>query len=106
MNEERVAVIEAMATAVLSDLLDRRGIKNILRDIKDNDPETWQEICDGIGTAALDAMLALSGKTWKIVPVEATVGMVAEAWASALAENAVGVWEEMLAAAPNSLADV
>ena len=47
---------EQVANAILLDLLDRSGIQNILEEIKDSDPETYQDIKDSIAQAAMNVI--------------------------------------------------
>jgi hypothetical protein len=42
--------------AALENLLDRRGLREPLEDIKYGDPNIWREICDDTGRAALAAL--------------------------------------------------
>jgi hypothetical protein len=53
----------------------------------------------GSGARADAVMTALSEAGWVCVPRVPTVAMLNAAWADAHAENAEGVWEEMLAVA-------
>ena len=68
---------EAMADAVLADLLDRRGIRQMLEEIKMGDPEVWKDIREAIGPAARLALLSeLDAAGWRVVPKVATEVMV------------------------------
>lgn len=53
MPEEKIIEI---GDAALAGLLDRKGVKNVLQDIKYNDPDIWREICLEAGSSALDAL--------------------------------------------------
>ena len=49
-----------------------------------------------MGDRASDALAALSDAGWVCVPRTPTKAMLDEAWASALEENAGGVWRDMI----------
>lgn len=51
-----VPEIAALGEAALDHMLDRRGIKHLLSQIKEEDPEVWCEICEETGRAALRAI--------------------------------------------------
>lgn len=53
---ESDTMVGRVADAVLSTLLDRRGIRQPLEEIRDSDPETWAELRDTIGRLAIEAM--------------------------------------------------
>jgi len=72
------AVVERCADAVLDDLLERRGIRQTLEPIRDNDPDVWDDIRSAIGTAALVELLAIiEERGLRVVPAKATPEMVA-----------------------------
>jgi hypothetical protein len=123
MNEERVAVIEAMARALCKWSMDYRWyfrckawikLGNINPWVDTDVDREWPAYSDR-ATAAIDAMIALSGKTWKIVPVEATDVMSEASWESE-GTDYVGehhricrfdvAYNDAIAAVPNPLADV
>jgi len=56
----------------------------------------------GSRTEAQSVLDALAADGWVVVPRIPTEHMLDAAWASALAENAKGVWEEMIAASSPS----
>jgi hypothetical protein len=99
---------EAMADAVLADLLDRGGIQQMLEEIKYGDPETWRDIRGAIGAAARLALLSeLDAAGWKIAPKVATERMMesgestfVSSYRGAPIPTPENVYIAMLAAAP------
>jgi hypothetical protein len=68
----RMKVVAAISTAVMNDLLNRGGIRQVFDSI---DEEIMDEIREAIGTAALDALHGIA----RVVPIEATKAMIKEA---------------------------